>query len=155
MLPNLDTLVKPAGIIVNTDSQYEEGEHWLAIYIPIYGAIEYFDSLGLPIYIKEIQDFVGPVYKLNNKLVQYLLSSTCGQYCMFFLYMKSIGKKFDNIMSVFTEDKRFNDRMVNDTVESIFSTDLDIFNIPFMYKQISNILKNTKYWQNHTIHNKQ
>jgi len=44
---------KPCGLIINTDSSNNPGEHWVAIYTDN-NCSEYFDSFGLPPLQEEI-----------------------------------------------------------------------------------------------------
>ena len=41
-------LKHPTSMVVNTDPSWKQGRHWVAIYLPNSGSLEYFDSFGEP-----------------------------------------------------------------------------------------------------------
>lgn len=146
ILPERKDIEKPAAFIINTQPSTQEGEHWLVVYFPSRGLPEYFDSYGLKMQLKEIKDFIGQRYKSNVRLLQHLLSSACGQYCIHFIHKRCRDNSFESIIHSFSENQLLNDQRVNYYVENIFSTKLKIFHPSFMYKQISRALKYTDYW---------
>ena len=148
VLPPYKDIIKPSAFIINTDPHYKRGEHWIAIYFPSHGLPELFDSYGFSILIPELKTFIGnSAYRYNNKLIQNNFSSVCGQYCIYFIYCRSIGKSLNSIVNSFSGDKISNDEYVNYAVETIFNINLPIYNIPFMTRQISVVLKNSQYFQ--------
>ena len=75
------------GIIINTETSKETGEHWVAIFMPKMGEIEYFDSFGRkPTKIDYFTNFLAfNQVKFNGEKLQADEKNTCGQYCIFFL----------------------------------------------------------------------
>jgi len=57
-------LKRPCGLVINTDSAQEPGEHWVAIYLLRNGKGEYFDPFGLPPLHKDLTKFM---YKQSPK----------------------------------------------------------------------------------------
>ncbi len=44
---------RPCSFVINTDKSSLPGKHWFAIYLPLKGKIEYFDSFGIKPLIKK------------------------------------------------------------------------------------------------------
>ena len=150
LLPLNTNILKPSAFIINTDPHYKRGEHWIAIYFPMEGLPELFDSYGFPIIIPKLKQFIGnQPYHYNKNLIQDMFSSVCGQYCIYFIYCKSIGKSLNSIVNSFGTNKALNDEYVNSVIQTIFNVDLPIYNISFMKKQISVMLQNSQYFIEH------
>ena len=45
-LPDVTRKIRPWCLILNTDPKSQSGTHWLALYAPLSGGIELFDSFG-------------------------------------------------------------------------------------------------------------
>ena len=102
--------------------------------------MEYWDSYGFePPSI--FMPFLSGSYKRSTKFIQHPLSSTCGQYCIFYILKRYNGYTMQDVVSLFTENKLENDIIVNRTIEDNFCVDLDIFDIQYIYQQISKSLK--------------
>ena len=143
MLPIRTAAAKPGFYVANTDPHFKAGEHWVAFYIPsdtTISPMEYWDSYGLkpP---KIFMSFLNPTYLRNTKFIQHPLSSTCGQYCIYYILKRYTGHSMEEIVSVFSEDTLENDVIVNKTVERNFYVDLDIFNIKYLHQQICHSFK--------------
>lgn len=136
MLPTEDA--KPGFYIANTDPHFKAGEHWVAFYIPSdkrKNPMEYWDSYGFQ--PPEIfNPFLEVPYLRNTKFIQHPLSSTCGQYCIYYVLKRYQGYSMENIVGKFSVDTLENDIIVNQTVEHNFSVDLDIFEIKYLHQQI-------------------
>lgn len=93
------------GIIINTETSSEEGEHWVAIFLPKKGKIEYFDSFGRsPSNIDYFTNFLAfNRVKFNGEKLQGDTKKTCGQHCIFFLMCRFIGISFENIINFLKE----------------------------------------------------
>jgi len=107
---------KPCSFIVNTDNSKRAGEHWFAIFIPKFGKIEYFDSYGLKPINSQVYDFIkanGNKYIYNRRIIQSVLSSNCGKYCIFYIYMRSRNFKMKKITQFFVLNKQYNDLLIN------------------------------------------
>ena len=112
-LPDLTTF--PAFIIANTDESARPGTHWIATYVsPNQG--EYFDSYGQDVH----QDFVDYMntyctrWTRNEKQLQSVISSFCGYYYLFYIYMRHRNAlNINEICNIFTRDTSLNDAIVH------------------------------------------
>ena len=112
----------PSALVVNHEPSHKGGSHWVGIYFNNAHELFYFDPLGvkpnecIEHYIK-INAFTNIIY--NNLPIQPLLSPHCGLYCVIFIYLMCIGKKFPDILSRFMkiEDR---DNYVLSFVKHIF-----------------------------------
>ena len=114
-LPELPVKQRPATLVVNTDPSCRPGEHWIAIYLPKRGPLEYFDSYGKPPEVNSIQTILarnGGINKINPKSLQGPLSSVCGHYCIYYLLHRCRGQSMETITGRFNVDQQRNDRDV-------------------------------------------
>ena len=114
---------KPALIIANTDSSDKPGSHWVAFFIPKTGPAEYFDSVAhTPIDEKFIRFMMKNChgFTFSDKRIQDLLTSTCGNYCSVFLYFKSRGISYANIMKKFNSNLPKNEEKLVHLFNKIF-----------------------------------
>src|SRR5262249_36943292 len=92
----------PACFMVNTDPSWKSGAHWLAIYISHNNKVEFFDSYGQdPSKYPTVFDFLkrqtgGDVRMNTEQQLQSYFSSTCGQFCLYFLLWRCRGVTFEN-----------------------------------------------------------
>lgn len=110
--------MKPtSGIIVNTDSSKEKGEHWIAIFIGQDCKGEYFDPFGIPPLHEDFQKFLNKNCKngwtYNSFTVQHQNSTSCGKFCIFYLKNKFKGETFIDIISKFSVNLKINEKLVN------------------------------------------
>jgi hypothetical protein len=80
--------------VINTDDSHLPGTHWVAVYFPQEGCVEYFDSYGLPPLDDDIIDFMrrnAQTTRFNNVKLQGIDYMVCGQYCVYFLHHRSLG----------------------------------------------------------------
>lgn len=89
----------PYTVVVNTDVASRPGHHWVAIYAPSPTTVEYFDSYGDPP-TDRILDYLQrfDVIRRNTDVLQSLMSSVCGQYCIYFILKRAAGESFDSIV---------------------------------------------------------
>lgn len=136
----LPTDRRPGFYVANTDPHNLPGKHWVAFYIPQNGVMEYWDSYGFePPDI--FQTFLTDTFKRSRKFIQHPLSSTCGQYCIFYILQRHKGYTLQEIVSYFSVNTLENDIIVNKAIEENFCVDLDIFDYSFICKQICQSLK--------------
>lgn len=117
---SIDTLPKrkikrPCSIIINTDNSRGPGIHWIAIWLPKRGKIEYFDSFGYPPLNIEISHFInlnGKQFIYNNYQIQSNQSSSCGKFCVIFVLFRSRNISFKNFLNLFSQNKRINEYLV-------------------------------------------
>ena len=87
----------PASYIVNTDKEQDRGEHWVALFLENEAVAEVYDSYGRKPYGR-IKTFAGNnarVVKHNNHWFQGPLATTCGMYCVYFLWHRANGVPMD------------------------------------------------------------
>ena len=119
-LPLLEqTFRLPAYMIVNTHPGHEPGEHWLALTVEEDGKGTFFDSFGFPPdfshYPKSILQFLQKrcdTIFYHNRSFQHILSTTCGQHCVYYLCQRARGLSFENVLSLYGEDVLSNDEKV-------------------------------------------
>lgn len=134
----------PSAFIINTDPSNQPGSHWVAVYKPIYGFSEYFDTSGNEPNIHRILSLLGTEYFFAGKILQYPLSASCGQHCMHYIHQKCLGRTFDSILKEYDfNDTLGNDVFISRKVEKIFHADFNIFDAKLLENQISRALKHT------------
>lgn len=109
--------------IVNDEIQTKPGNHWILI-IQQADKVIFFDSFARPAESYRIKD---KLYEMNRTLVmnriqlQNPFSTVCGQYCIYFAYQISRGKKLNDILKNFSKDLLFNDGIVYNFVNHVFN----------------------------------
>jgi hypothetical protein len=110
----------PAAYIFNTDPDWMPGQHWIAIYKRCHGEpLEYFDSYGLkpfPAFAPHLEDAVR-----SRRRIQGLLTTCCGQYCIFYVLMRCRGYSMKQIVDMFSGDSVWNDAFVTGFVNKHFN----------------------------------
>ena len=107
----------PACFVANTDPSSEPGTHWVAFFLESPTKIEFFDSYG---FHPSVYGFTQKVTTYNHFQFQTLKSTVCGQYCIFFLYSRSICCR--SIETHFSKSNlNWNDSKVDKWVRSIHS----------------------------------
>lgn len=112
---------RPAAMVINTDPSWKPGRHWVAVYVPVRGPWEYFDSYGEKPNVSFIRQFLknrSVVY--NSKSLQSPASDVCGHYCIYYLVHRSRGHPMDVIVDRFGKDAERNDEDVYDFVRRHF-----------------------------------
>ena len=121
--------------VVNYDQDTHEGSHWVILHKDQKNGNEYFDSYGKPPLLKVLEKFLREEYTCSIKRIQHPMSTVCGQYCLFFIYMRCKGWCMKKILLLFTskeEHPLINDVMINSAVEKLFATDQDVIAKRFM-----------------------
>ncbi len=110
----------PACLIANTDNANKPGEHWVAFWFDTKESTEFFDSYGFhPSYF----GFTLTCTNYNTLTFQSLDSSVCGQYCLYYLYMKSQAKTLSQIQTLFDpSNPLWNDNEVRKFSSKFFGT---------------------------------
>lgn len=108
--------------VINTDPADKPGTHWVAVYFGKrddddqgFTVAEYFDSYGLPPVDQRIIDFIRKntdFYYHNDRPLQSLYSTVCGQYCVYYLVKRHRGETLEGILDRFTTSKTTNDQAV-------------------------------------------
>lgn len=118
---SIDTLPdKPRLLVCNTDPSHKPGEHWIAIFVDSRRHGEYFDSFGRkPSGVLENYMNVNCIdWIYNARQLQSIVSSRCGQYCIFYCMFRCRGFDLTSIVSLFTRDTGFNDSIVRGFVRN-------------------------------------
>jgi len=132
---------RPCAYISNTAKAHEPGEHWVCFYFNKLDAAaepnEYFDSTGQPPMLASFRQLLGESYIFNRRMLQSPLSTVCGQYCMYYIRMRSKGFSPEEIIEQFSsEDLLANDRKVNAAARKHFGTKHDIYDARFLRPRI-------------------
>lgn len=132
-LPGKPRARKPYAYIVNTANAETSGEHWICIYHPVVGIPEYFDSYGMDA-PKIFELFMSNRYKKSVVRLQHQLTTVCGQYCLYYICMRSVyHKSMDEILGILYGERKLNsDVYVNHFVEEFFLGDFDVQDLDFM-----------------------
>jgi hypothetical protein len=107
----------PCGLIVNTDPHTEKGTHWASMYFSSNESGEFFDSYGKPpgFYNKNFEQFLNKhstSWIYNRRCLQSITSSTCGQFCLYFIINRNHGKSLPMIVNSFNNNTSINDHRV-------------------------------------------
>ena len=120
---------KPAFFVINTHKAKYNGEHWVAIYIPVKGYAIYFDSYGFPPRHTEIKTFLknnSNKYIYNKRQLQSSVSVVCGEYCCMFLLYQCRKK---NLKSFYTRFGRKSLSSNDSKIQSSFKTSFNLQNV--------------------------
>ena len=107
-LPNQSALSRfPCCFISNTDVYKGTGKHWVVFYFNSSKDLEFFDSLGKDYVHYQFENprtSYSSILSItrNNHRFQSSNSSLCGQYCLFFLFMRTHGHSFHQIIDSFS-----------------------------------------------------
>ena len=93
--------------VFNLNNSNQRGSHWVALYKGKNKSY-YFDSYGF--YCdKEIEPFIKP-YIYNKKQIQNYNSSSCGFFCIAYIYfMYHNNNNLNGFINMFSDDTRLND----------------------------------------------
>ena len=81
-LPDVTREIRPCCLILNIDPKNLAGTHWLALYAPLSGGIELFDSFGFSPSMYSL-DFLNPLH--SSFSLQSPSTSVCGHYCIVYI----------------------------------------------------------------------
>jgi hypothetical protein len=138
-LQSLHVKKYPACFIVNSDPSWKPGTHWLAIYMDHNHNVEFFDSYGqspskYPMIFDFMRTYTGH-YKMNFVQLQSSLSSTCGQFCIYFLLWRCRSVSFEQIMNAFDPCQETNDLLVTTFVNGIFDLNTKTYDVDYIVNQ--------------------
>lgn len=115
----------PFSLIANIDPATEPGRHWVALYVRTDKVGEFFDSYGRA----PSENFASYLRKYCNNIeyntvrMQGSLSSSCGQYCLYYLAQRVRGRSMKKIVDDFCLDFMLNDIYVAKYVERNFTVE--------------------------------
>ena len=95
-IPN--TLLSEHFYIINTAPSRHPGEHWISVYAG--HEVECFDSLAKKQTVDQFKDIIQGLHYTNAVAVQHPLSISCGEYCLFYVYLRCRGISLDCIINV-------------------------------------------------------
>jgi hypothetical protein len=100
--------------IVNTDFSFNRGLHWICIYISKSTPCEYFDPLGNPPshYSIELENFLISQHKKYYQIkrgIQNQSSISCGKFCLYYAYYRSLECSMTEILSNFSSNSLTNE----------------------------------------------
>ena len=136
----LPTMVFPGAYIVNTDESSQKGMHWLAFFTTN-GTVECFDSFGKNpgLYSLHIKKWIEDTYKvLHCEELQSRDTTVCGQYCMYFLLLRSYGFSYEDVMSSLTRKAEINDQFVCRFINKFFKFRKQVRDKYFLIQQAIN-----------------
>jgi Adenovirus endoprotease len=106
----------PIGLIVNTAPKSHPGEHWIAIFVDKAKIGYYFDSFGLPPTVSSISAFLRrncTKIQCNQKQIQHLNSTKCGQFSAVYLKFRFAGRMSKVYLDLFNHDLSLNERIID------------------------------------------
>ena len=82
--------------VFNTAPSWHPGAHWVSVYAGYH--VEFFDSLARNVTLEQFREILKDRYNSNSTTpVQHPLSSACGYYCLFYIFMRCRGMPLDCI----------------------------------------------------------
>lgn len=106
--------------IINIQNENDgDGTHWTFFYIGRHYSL-YGDSFGIAPPEEVIKYCKKPIL-YNETTLQDIQSPNCGWFCIYFIYMLSKKKEFNDIINEFSKDPKNNDNILNYKIQKIFS----------------------------------
>lgn len=128
-----DEILKNKFIILNLDKRSEPGSHWVCIMLHPCNKNLFFDSYGMLPQNSDFEEFMNKSYSYNSTVFQHDLTTTCGQWCIYFIYHVCSGLPLTLLKERFPyNDKLLNDYLVNTIVQNKFNIQVPIINHDFV-----------------------
>lgn len=122
--------------IFNLDPSYKSGSHWVSVMLNPRGKNCFFDSYGWPPNLR-IKNMMRNNFNYNRHQLQHPLSTSCGQWCIFFIWEKMKGLSLTEITSKFSRSMFLaNDHIMNSIVQRRFKTQQKVIDKHFLKSQI-------------------
>ena len=120
--------------VVNLDMSQQLGSHWIAIEISKSKCKnEYFDIYGLVPPTVCFKRFMKYNYIYNSKRLEHSLSTTCAQWCIYYIWRKCQGWSLRNILKPFyNKEFLINDHMLNLVVNNNFKINRKVIDKEFV-----------------------
>jgi hypothetical protein len=142
----ISALHYPCCLVVNTKPVSHSGEHWIVIVKSSKNTGYYFDSYGMsPANFTEAAVVLEPTINWDHNKVQLqsLLTTVCGQYCVFFLLHIARGLSPKQIVDFLNDngDTAANDAFIFTFFKQRYDgfEDTKLIDFPFIKKQIASI----------------
>ena len=103
---------RPALLVCNTHESCLPGEHWVAVYLPVQGPSEFFDTFGRRPFTEELRRLLGYPYMYNKDIVQDLKSAVCGFHVVHYAKLRLRDVPFQHILDRYRRDLKWNDAYV-------------------------------------------
>ena len=145
-LPIVD--VYPSAYVINTDTSYGIGEHWVGFFFDEEKIGEFFDSYGneLSTYDKRFKSFLknnSISLQCNNKRLQGPFATTCGQYCVYYTLLRCRNIPMTKIVGHFSNDFNENDNFVTQFLAKYYNVFTKTHDVSF-YRDIIEDIRNKK-----------
>lgn len=113
-IPN--TRARPAYFVINTDSKYEPGEHWVTIVLLENKKGLYFNPFGFPPLHEDLQKFMNTKccngFEFSCQPLQHIDSTNCGLFCIAFIKLHIAGFSYSDILCKFCTRLKHNDQLL-------------------------------------------
>jgi hypothetical protein len=127
-----DIISYPSAMIINMDAHDEPGSHWVALYFDKNKRCDFFNSYGVepkdP--LKSYIENNSISYSCNEKPVQKVFTTTCGQFCIFFLFWRTRGVRMKTITSCL--QKRTADEIITGFVNKLYKVNTKVYDDTFL-----------------------
>ena len=135
-LPRKLPKIRPCAYICNIDEIRQPGRHWVCLYFPKKKPNEYYDSFGFPPH-KDFLKLLGKAFKCNNHFHQYPLSTSCGQFCMFYILQRISSSSMEEVLKLFDKKELMvNEMLVKKTMKDEFNFVSPVFDSSYIRSQI-------------------
>ena len=126
----------PSSFVINLNSSYKPGSHWVAVYFDRNGVGEYFDSFVCypPYGVDHFLCSHAKGWQYDYMQVQELYTTMCGQFVVFYIYQKSRGLTLEVILHKYfsPHNKLKNDLLVRDFVKLHYHHDAKVIDSNFI-----------------------
>ena len=111
------TLLPGYFYIFNTAPSSHPGEHWISVYAGC--EVECFDSLVRKQTVEQFKKIIRGLRYTNTVAVQNPLSISCGEYCLFYVYMRCRGLALECIINFLSGWD--NEQVVLDFIREVYN----------------------------------
>ena len=118
----IEKWTKPCAFVFNTDLHTQPGAHWVAVYVDKNANAWYFDSYGLPPFVRHHLRAIRKncrCLRWNTRQLQSTNSAVCGQFCILFLHFLSTAGTMNQFIIIFSDDLHKNDRISAEYVKKM------------------------------------
>jgi hypothetical protein len=119
--------LKPNSIyIVNLDTRYNDGSHWISISRNDQNQIFYFCTSGISPFELNIISMLKqyPIIYFSPENIQSLSSTSCGLYCVLITYLLSRKVSLRKAIDLFSNDHFCNDIILREKIKEYFYDEL-------------------------------
>lgn len=99
-----------SNFIINSDPSHLPGRHWFAVFNT--SPVEFFDPLGKDANYYGLEDKLPINFIYNKTRVQGPTSILCGQFCIYYIFLRSSGLSMLEIVNILSSDYVMNDKIV-------------------------------------------